>query len=101
MTVIEEDEEPEDIDNTLALPEDASPTGVESSQFGIDTANQAREEGREFGQQTAEQAQEMGQEFGQQIWRKPARVPGTKAIRENVAEERRQNIPQNPGGGAP
>lgn len=86
MTVIEENEEPEEIDNTLALPEDASPTGIEHSQFGIDTANQARELRREFGEQRAAEARQGNRD---------------EAVRQDIVEQARQNAQQNAPQGAP
>lgn len=84
ITVLDEGEDPSNLENDLALPEDAAPEGVENSAFGLETANQARELGREFGQQRAAEARESNRD---------------EAVRENIGQERAEQAQQQ--GGAP
>lgn len=65
MTVVEEGQAPEDVVQTLALPDDASDQARESAAFGLDTANRAREGGRELGEEMAERAR--GGDRGEEI----------------------------------
>src|SRR5512139_1246008 len=60
VTVVDEGETPEDVANTITLPDAASDVAHERAAFGQGVANQAHEQaqelGRDFGQDVSEQA---------------------------------------------
>jgi len=64
--VVQSDEEPEEVDQRITLPESASEQGKESSSEGLETANEAREKGSEFGRERAEEARQKGKDKAQE-----------------------------------
>ena len=58
MTMVGENQRPEDIDNRITLPETAAKERGENSEFGLNTAKQAREQKREFGMEKAREARQ-------------------------------------------
>lgn len=58
MTMIKQNQRPEDITNRITLPETAAQEGGENSGSGLNTANQAREQKREFEMERSREARQ-------------------------------------------
>ena len=89
MQVVQPDQEPEEVDNRITLPESASKKGAERSKKGRETAGEAREKGRDLGQERAEKAREFGQERAEEV-RERSRERATEAQEQNIGEEMRE-----------
>lgn len=82
ITVVGEDETPEETFEIITLPEVVSGTAVVKSQKGLDTANAAQENGKAFGQSKAEEAKHKGE----------AAKNNAKNAVENASSQNQENI---------
>jgi hypothetical protein len=89
MDVVELGQVPQDIVNTIVLPDSAAEQARTSSAFGLETANRARQM---RGNETAAEARELGREFGERMAEDARGGHVSEQVRERIEDAR-----NNPG----